>query len=160
MSMSYSGKYSRLSSEEQGFDSLHRRQARPLVEALHAKHWFNSRRIHSMGPTPGVRHFPRKETTLRGFHTRSRFMSVSYSGQYSRLSNGQHGFDSRHRYQPQPTQSVLAHGRGSYPRIGWFDSIDCDERGAPPLEALHATFKERSRCHRRRREHRGFGTRA
>ena len=26
------------------------------------------------------------------------FLSVSYSGQYSRLSNGQHGFDSRHRY--------------------------------------------------------------
>jgi hypothetical protein len=45
--MSYNGKYARFSHERSGFDSLHRRHARPLVEALHARHWFNSRRIHS-----------------------------------------------------------------------------------------------------------------
>ena len=25
------------------------------------------------------------------------------------------------------SQSMLVHGRGSYPRTGWFDSIDCDD---------------------------------
>jgi hypothetical protein len=33
---------------------------------------------------------------------------------------------------------MLVHGRGSYPRIGWFDSIDCDDATRSLVEALHA----------------------
>ena len=37
------------------------------------------------------------------------------------------------------SQSMLVHGRGSYPRIGWFDSIDCDYATRSLVEALHAS---------------------
>ena len=91
--MSYSGKYARFSHEQQGFDSLHRRFARPLVEALHAK---------TQIPCNGK--------------------SIAASALGRAIS-----------------QSMLVHGRGSYPRIGWFDSIDCDETTRSLVEALHAT---------------------
>lgn len=52
-------------------------------------------------PCPIVVNTPFSQTGNTGsipvMDTKS-FTSVSYSGQYSRLSNGQHGFDSRHRY--------------------------------------------------------------
>ena len=34
------------------------------------------------------------------------------------------------------SQSMLVHGRGSYPRIGWFDSIDCDHEVAPRTQCF------------------------
>jgi hypothetical protein len=47
---------------------------------------------------------------------RSVFLSVSYSGKYSRLSNGQHGFDSRHRCEAHPLDEALhAKSAGSTP---------------------------------------------
>ena len=84
-------------------------------------------------------------------------------GKYTRLSSGQHGFDSRHRYASQGTsnriRSVLAprsphplrrgfrelarsavragHRDGSYPYARGFNSLDCDHL-RPTVKALHA----------------------
>lgn len=82
------------------------------------------------GSTPRVRRrrygtlLVREQPIVASPLGRAKFLSVSYSGQYFRLSNGQHGFDSRHRY---GSAVSAGHGRGSYPPTRGFDSLDCDD---------------------------------
>ena len=57
------------------------------------------------------------------------FLSVSYSGQYFRLSNGRCGFDSRHRYEAHPLDEAL------HAKKCRFDS-DPVKAGSPMAEAL------------------------
>ena len=102
LSVSYSGQYLRLSNGRHGFDSRHR----------------YSRATTRRSPTrmPQGTLIRIKTSWLRHSDARNTFSSVSYSGQYSRFSNGQSGFDSRHRFQAHPLDEAL------HAKKCWFDS--------------------------------------
>lgn len=105
--------------------------ARPLVEALHANTLVRLQTDPPTGPTPAVRHFPRMETNPSWLsHSGARLFCrcrTAVSTPVSRTG------DTGSIPVTDTTQPMLVHGRGSYPRIGWFDSIGCDgtaRRGA------------------------------
>jgi hypothetical protein len=93
LSISYNGKYPRLSHAEQGFDSLYRRVARPPGEALHAKTSGStpdrlptrSRKRSFGGDATAAVSLSRKSKLHRGFTTRARNISQLVLDARSRL---------------------------------------------------------------------------